>query len=240
MVIISALITFLSTLIGGLLALRYKGKLKLVLGFTAGVLLAVVAFDILPEVIELTAKTGVQAHKPMLALVLGFLIFHVLEKALLIHHAQEASYGKHRHPSVGLLSALALSGHSFLDGVGIGLGFQVSSAVGLLVVVAVVAHDFSDGMNTVSLMLVNKNTDRRALGLLLLDALTPTLGAASTFFFTLTEPALLLYLGFFAGFLLYIGASDILPEAHSEDSSWKTIAMTVLGVVFIFIVTRFV
>jgi zinc transporter ZupT len=49
-----------------------------------------------------------------------------------------------------------------------------------------------------------------------------------------------MYLAFFAGFLLYIGASDILPEAHSKDSSFKTIAMTLLGVVFIYAITNFI
>jgi len=48
-----------------------------------------------------------------------------------------------------------------------------------------------------------------------------------------------LYLGFFAGFLLYIGAAEILPEAHSQRSSVKTILMTILGVVLIFIISRF-
>jgi ZIP family zinc transporter len=47
------------------------------------------------------------------------------------------------------------------------------------------------------------------------------------------------YLGFFAGFLLYIGASDLLPQAHSEKSTTMTIVLTVLGAAFAFIVTRF-
>ena len=55
-------------------------------------------------------------------------------------------------------------------------------------------------------------------------------------FYKIKLPA---YLGFFAGFLLYIGASDILPEAHREGSSGMTIALTVLGTVFAFGVTRF-
>ena len=48
-----------------------------------------------------------------------------------------------------------------------------------------------------------------------LDALAPVVGAASTLLFTVPPDVLVLYLGFFAGFLLYIGVSDILPEAHS-------------------------
>jgi zinc transporter ZupT len=140
---------------------------------------------------------------------------------------------------VGVFSALALSGHSFLDGVGIGLGFKVSSTVGFIIALAVIAHDFSDGLNTVTLMLLNKNTLRRAVVLLFVDALTPVVGALSTLFFTLPASGVPLYLGFFTGILLYISASDILPQAHSKKSTTLTIVLTVLGTAFAFLVTRF-
>jgi len=222
------------------MGLRWRDRPHLILGFTAGTLLAVVAFDIFPEIIRLVGDTGVKVLYPMSALVVGFLGLHIAEKVLLIHHAQEESYGAHYHPTVGVLSALALSAHSFLDGMGIGLGFQVSPTVGIVVATAVIAHDFSDGLNTVSLMLTHKNTRRKAFQYLLVDAVAPVLGGASTLFFHLSEGKLLLYLGFFAGFLLYIGASDILPEAHSQGSSYRTILATLTGVLFIFIVTQLV
>ncbi len=230
---------FLSTYSGGVFALRHRDRLHLIMGFTAGVLVGLVAFDLLPEIFRLVGEAHIPSVAPMVALMIGFLAFHIAEKGLLIHHAHEEEYAVHQHPQVGLLSALALSGHSFLDGVGIGLGFQVNTAVGIIVAIAVIAHDFSDGLNTVTLMLVNRNSPGRALSLLLVDALAPVLGALSTFLFTIPHAWLPLYLGFFAGFLLYIGASDILPEAHSEHSSIGTLALTVAGVVFAFIVTRF-
>ncbi|MBI3380005.1 ZIP family metal transporter [Candidatus Gottesmanbacteria bacterium] len=238
--IILSLLTFVSTFCGGLFSLKYKNKLHLILGFTSGVILGVVAFDIFPEIINIVNNTHTNPTQPMIALVIGFLVFHVMEKLLLIHHGHEKQYTPHKHPSVGQLSALALSAHSFLDGVGIGLGFQVSAHVGILVALAVLAHDFSDGLNTVSLVILNKNTDKTALFFLLLDALTPILGTISTLIFKIPDDALLIYLGFFAGFLLYIGASDILPEAHSKHSSMKTIILTLLGVLLIYLITRIV
>jgi len=233
-------LTFISTLCGGLFGLRFKNKIKLILGFTAGVLLSVVAFDIFPEIIELVNDTHVSPRIPMLALVVGFLAFHILEKSLLIHHNHEDDYAIHKHPSVGIASALALICHSFLDGLGIGLGFQISSSIGLMVAIAVIAHDFTDGLNTVSLMLLNNNNQKRSILFLILDSLAPVLGILSSFLFHFPPTFLLIYLGFFAGFLLYIGASDILPEAHSVKSSYSTIAMTILGAAFIYLVTLIV
>ena len=106
-----------------------------------------------------------------------------------------------------------------------------------MIALAVIAHDFSDGLNTVSLMLVNKNTIKKSLGLLLIDSLAPVLGIIISLFVHLPAAWLVLYLGFFAGFLLYIGVSDILPEAHSNNSSYLTILMTISGIVFVYLIS---
>lgn len=233
-----AVATFLSTLIGGACALKYQHRLNLLMGFAAGVLLGVVGFDILPEIIVQVRDYGFNAQGIMIALVAGFLIFHVSEKLLLIHHGNEEQYVAHKHPQVGVLSALALAGHSFMDGVAIGLGFKVSSSVGVIVSFAVITHDFTDGLNTVTLMLHHDNSSRRTRHLLVLDAVAPVLGILATHFLAPSQHFLALYLGFFAGFLLYIGASDILPEAHSKDSSPLTIFMTLAGTLLSFALSR--
>ncbi len=238
--IILSFFTFISTSLGGLFALKNRDKLHYIMSFTAGVLLAVCFFDILPEGFNIIREQGLDVTPMLTALVIGFLFFHILEKSIIIHHAHEDEYADHKHPSVGLLGASGLSFHSFLDGVGIGLGFHVNPHVGMLIAIAVIAHDFSDGLNTVTLMLTNKNTKKKAMLLLFIDAVTPIIGVLSTFILKIPDNLLVLYLGFFAGFLLYIGASDLLPEAHSKHSSFKLVGLTILGVLFIFTVTRFV
>src|SRR4051812_31403221 len=162
MVLLLAFAAFCSTLLGGLTALRYKDNLHRLLGYTAGVIIGVVAFDILPEIFDAITERHFSATGPMVALVVGFLLFHIIEKSILIHHQHEGEYEDHHHPDVGIASALALSGHSFLDGVGIGLGFQVNTTVGIAVAIAVLAHDFSDGLNTVGLMLAHQNRTPKA------------------------------------------------------------------------------
>lgn len=222
----------ISTGLGGFFALRLKDRLPLLMGFAAGVVIGVVSFDLLPDIISQIQAGGFSPRAAMGALAVGFLLFHVLEKLIIIHHHDDCQNQGHKHPQVGVLSAVALTGHSFMDGIGIGLGFQINWKVGLVVGLAVVAHDFVDGMNTVILMVGNRNTTRQTLPYLASDAIAPTLGLLCTFFFRLSPFNLVLYLAFFAGFLLYIGASHILPEAHSEKSSVSVVALTLLGALF--------
>lgn len=233
-----ALVTVFSTLAGGYIAIRNKHRLHLVLGLTAGIILGVVAFEILPETFHLAEEGEVEFVWPMLALVAGFLLFHIVEKGILIHHAHEHEYGKHKHPRVGMFSAGALIGHSFLDGMAVGLAFQVDTVVGVAVAIAVIGHDFADGINTTSLMLAHKNSLSRTKLFLGLDAIAPVLGVLATLLISVSPAGLAIYLGFFAGFLLYIGASDILPQAHEESSSRYTVMLTVVGAAFIFAISQ--
>ncbi len=221
----------LSALIGGMFALRRQDKLHLILGFTAGVLLGLIAFDLLPEVFELAGGTrlfGVPAA--MVAFAGGFLTLHLVERTVALHTDHEHEYGDHHHPNVGLASAVALATHSFLDGLAIGLAFQASQAIGIAVAIAVVGHRFSDGLNTVALMTSHSNSRRRTLTMLGIVSVAPLLGALATAFVTVPDKVLGLYLGFFAGFILYLATADILPEAHTRHPSRLTLVFTFGGV----------
>jgi zinc transporter ZupT len=229
---------FLSTLLGGWFAIKQIRHLRHILGFTAGIILGVLAFDIFPEMFHIIYEFGLDPMWAMIALVVGFLGFHIAEKLLLIHHEHEHQYGEHKHPQVGILSSLALGGHGLLDGVGIGLAFQVNPAIGVAISLALIAHKFADGLNAASLMLIHKNSIKRTVQLVFINALLPIVGALSTLLFTIPEQYLPIYLGFFAGFLLYIGASDILPQAHDEKSDRLTILLTVGGVALMFLVAQ--
>jgi ZIP family zinc transporter len=234
-----SLATMGSTLGGGIFALRYRDRMHDLLSFTAGVLLGVVAFEVLPEIFELAGTHALNPRWAMAALVLGFVLFHGLAR-FIGTDPPHGHLGASR-PQVGVLSACALIGHSLMDGVAIGLAFQVSSSVGWSVGIAVITHDFCDGLNTVGLMLHHRNSTRRSKLMLALDAVAPPLGAASTALVQVPESVLTVYLGLFAGFLLYIGAADLLPAAHAgagTGTALRLIGWTTLGAVFIFAVSR--
>jgi zinc transporter ZupT len=219
LLVVIAAAAFLSTLLGGLLALKLRDKLHLILGFSAGAVIGVAFFDLLPEAINL----GEKFHSPAVILsctALGFLSYLVLDRILLFH-GDAASRGR--------FAAGVLCVHSLLDGIAIGLAFQTSHGVGIIVAIAVLSHDFSDGINTMNIVLKNQGRRPQALSWLIADALAPVLGVASTHFFTLPGEAFGTALALFAGFFLYIGASDLIPESYHAHPKFLTTAMTLAG-----------
>jgi ZIP family zinc transporter len=216
---IIAAAAFASTLAGGLLALKLRDKLHLILGFSAGAVIGVAFFDLLPEAIDI----GVRFHSPTRILAwtaLGFLFYLVLDRILSFH-----GDAAHR----GGFTASVLCIHSVLDGIAIGLAFQTSRAVGIIVAIAVLTHDFSDGINTMNVVLRNHGRRREAFRWLLLDAVAPVIGIASTFFFVLPSAGFGVALALFGGFFLYIGASDLIPESYHAHPKFLTTAMTLIG-----------
>lgn len=236
--VLLALLTVVSTTLGGVVALRARDRMHLVLGASAGVLLGLVAFDLIPEVFRLG---GVPDSVPsfMVAFVAGFLVLHVVERASGVHEPADSEYGEHHHRMSGTVGTAGLIGHSFLDGLGIGIAFQVSSSVGWAVAIAVLAHDFADGLNTVTLMRRAGHSKRRQAVALGLDAIAPVAGVLVAQLLSPPDSVLALYLGLFAGLLTYLATSDILPEAHAHHPSRITLLMTLLGVAFMYVVASF-
>ncbi len=241
-----ALAAFAATFLGGLFALRFKDKLHLVLGFSAGAVIGVAFFDLMPEALEL-GKGSHEASAITAAIALGFAAFMVLDRFFSLHsHSREEEehcQNEHHHHAAetgrGSLGAGSLSVHSFLDGLAIGLAFQVSAAVGAIVAVAVLVHDFSDGINTVSIILKNGGKARDAFKWLFVDAIAPVAGVAATFFIHVSESQLSLVLAVFCGFFLYIGASDLLPESHHAHPTLWTTFMSMLGILTLYSAIHF-
>ena len=135
------------------------------------------------------------------------------------------------------MSAAGLTFHSYLDGIAIGVGFQSSMKIGVLIALGIIAHDLSDGLNTVTVVLAHGNPRKSATTWLALDMIAPLIGAATTLMFNLSG-ILPWVLAFFAGSFIYIGASDLLPEAREHDSPWVGVA-TCVGMLAIYLITRF-
>lgn len=222
-----AFAAFFMTLAGGAFAFRYRRYLLYIMAFSAGLLIGVVFLDLIPEIAELATKHSIELRTLMIVAVGGFVGIFLLEKLTIIHGEKTHDTPGHHH-HVGLAGAIGLSFHSFLDGLAIGVGFKAGNEVGVVVLFAVLAHDFADGLNTVTFMLASRNSRWRTGMLLLIDAVAPVLGALCANIIDIEPRMLAFQLAFFAGFLLYLGAGDLLPHSH-EQPRFALIASTLAG-----------
>ncbi|MFF0457360.1 ZIP family metal transporter [Nocardia africana] len=236
--ILLALISMCSTLAGGLVAARIGERKRLILGLAAGIMLGVVAFDLIPDALAESDRVVSGVPGVLVAAVIGFFTIHIIEREMAIHIGHEQDFGRHTHdfPSVGLVATGGLIFHSMLDGLSIGVGFQTGTALGISVAIAVISHDFADGFNAFTIPTLYGNARRRALTLLALDALAPVAGAIIGTVIRVPPDVAGLYLGYFAGFLLYLATSDILPEAHSGRPSRTVLFCTIAGAALMFAV----
>jgi zinc transporter ZupT len=226
---------FAATMVGGIFAISLRDRLHLVLGFSAGAVIGVAFFDLMPEALETgTAVWG--SRTIMLVCAAGFFAYTLLDRAVMLHTAGEGE--NCHHHTRGWMGAGSFSAHSFLDGFAIGIAFQASRAVGIVVAIAVLVHDFSDGLNTVNVVVRNGGDRRMALRWLWMDAVAPVIGAGVSLFIVLPGHAIALILALFSGFFLYIGASDLLPESHHAHPKFFTTIATICGAATLLFATQ--
>ncbi|HEX3407915.1 MAG TPA: hypothetical protein VHS81_11810 [Caulobacteraceae bacterium] len=190
-------------------------------------MIGVALFDLAPEALSLGGKLA--APETVMGITgIGFCAYMLMDRAM-----RAAAEGRAGH-----LGPASLTLHSLVDGLGIGLAFQVSPAIGAVVAAAVLAHDLADGVNTVTLSLSGGGGPARARGWLIADAAAPLVGIGLTRLFTVPEGPLGLAIAVFAGFFLYIGASALAPASHRAAPQLRTSLATAAGMAAIWVVVR--
>lgn len=217
-----------ATLLGGLLALRFERRATLILGLTAGIVLGVALFDLIPEALALGAGTFT-ARAVLAGVGIGFGAYMLTDR--LLANSREGGWRWRAH-----LGPASLMLHSFLDGMVIGLAFQVSANIGWLVALAVLTHDLADGVNTVSLCLAtgNRQIARRWL---LADATAPLFGVTFGQFVPVPAPMLVPLMAVFAGTFLYIGACQLAPSSYALHPRLRTSLASIAGMALMYGVT---
>lgn len=249
---LAALLPFFSTLLGGLAALRFHHRLHPFMAFASGVLVATAVADLLPEAHVLVGEE--QGLEVGVAALAGYLVFTLIESFIhqqslehghvhdevdglvVEHHGDETASESHRWLAV--LPPASLLVHSTLDGMAIGLAFQVGAGIGLIVLLAVLAHDFADGMNVVTLALEAARGRGLAIVFLVLDALAPVIGAVLSYVVSIPDLVLGWMLAWFAGSFIAIGASHLLPESQHERPAEGPllIGLSAIGAVLVLVI----
>jgi zinc transporter ZupT len=215
-----------ATLLGGVLAFRFADRVAALLAIAAGVVLGVALFDLLPEAIEF----GADRYPPY---VLTMFAAAGLGGYLLLNRAsasveRRADWRAHLGPA-------SLTLHSFLDGLIMGVAFQIAPDVGWLVALAVLTHDLADGLNTVSLAMETRR--ETALRWLVVNGVAPLAGVIVGLLVTLPHAALAPVMAVFAGVFLYIGAIELVPRSLARDGRLRTTVQVLAGIGLMLVIT---
>ena len=226
-----------ATLAGGLLAVRFRRWLHLLLAVGAGLLLGAAFLDLLPEAIVLGTTSGQPVSRIMMITLLSLLGFFALESAL--DSVAARSDGRLPRISAGHVAGTMLIFHSLRDGMAIGAAFAASHSAGYAVAVGIAAHDLGDGMNTVLMTTGGRKPRLLDYGFLLADAVAPFAGGlfALRWFSSTTSSVVMLAVA--AGFFIQMAASDFLPEVRRSTASRTYAVLCVLsGVGLIYVANR--
>lgn len=234
------LLAMCSTLVGGYIAVAARRQIHLLMGLGAGVLLGAVFFDLLPESLTVASGQGWSFRLVLGIVVVGFLIFYLVERLLVLHACPEGVCSNEVHQHVGRLGSIGLIVHSTLDGAAIGAASLVNWRTGLLVALAVIAHDMSDGLNTILLVTHGERVRRRDVVFLVMDAIAPVVGGLLALAVLPPPAALAIFLAFASGFFLYTATSDLLPEAHRRSPSLTVSVAAIVGIAFIAVAVQLI
>jgi len=232
MYLVYASLATISSILGGVLPLYTKVRninSQYLIGFASGILISTALFEILPE--ALVEMGGSDFTVPLAA---GFFTLYLIEKVAMIHACKETECELHHTGWVGMIG---LSFESLLDGIAIAVGFIANPSLGLFIALAVIVHEFPVGFSTSVIMRSSGySVNKSFLALVLTSALT-IIGALIAPVF---PPSFFgAILAFTAGSFMYIGASDLLPEAHRQRVNWWVVAAVFSGALIIPLIEYF-
>jgi len=228
-ILISVLIQSLISLIGVITLAFNDEKLRKVLfilvSFSTGTLLGDVFIHILPEISEkYTFST-----KAAIFILIGFVLFFILEKFIHWQHCHIPTSEEHPHP-VGIINLVGDGLHNFIDGAVIAGSFLLSFPLGLATSLAVIFHEIPQEIGDYSILIHAGFTKKRALFYNFLSSLLAFLGAILVLIFGKpSDNFFLLILSFTAGGFLYLAGSDLIPELHKETAVWRSV-MQLVGI----------
>ena len=216
-VAVFSLLAAASDVAGGLVYLRSRFRLiqtRYAVGFASGILVSAAFVELIPAA-DISQNAAV--------VLLGFFSFYLIEKAIMLHSCGEEECEAH---TVDWIAVVGMASDNIVDGVGIAIGYMTNPSIGLLITLAVVAHEIPQGFTTAALATRSGfRFWRIVLFLVIAGAMYPVGAVLATF---IPTNLYTIAIAFVAGDFIYIGAGDLLAEAHKKFNA-IVVGSVVLG-----------
>ena len=207
-----------------------KRTLHLLISFATGVLLGAALMGLLPSALEFDAS--IKPAAIMLTVLLGILVFFVLEKTLIwrhSHHGDEPIDGHSEAHQAGYLILVGDTFHNFLDGVLITAAFVTSIDLGIVTALAIIAHEIPQELGDFAILINSGFSRSKALLLNGLSSVAMVIGAMLAWLNSDMLQAYVPYLlAFTASSFIYIAVADLIPSLHRGVRLRDTLAQLLL------------
>lgn len=233
------LATFIDGLVSlaGVFSLWVKEKLLnrivfILVAFSAGALLSGAFFHLLPESLE-----SLDAMKVFGFVLIGFILFFLIEKFLHWHHCHKTECKVHPFTYLILIGDGV---HNFFDGLIIAASFFVSVPFGIVTTLLILGHELPQELGDFAVLVYGGFSKTKALIYNFLSQLTAIIGGVVGYFLSTSIENIVPYiLPFAAGGFIYIAASDLVPELHKEPElkrSLTSFGFFIVGILFMLLI----
>lgn len=247
------------TAIGGVLSVLAAGLFLLLperqrtqilphgISFAIGALLTVSFWGLIPHAFEEARPEQLQSLSG--TILVGILLFFILEKLLIWRHCHSQTceahsedshdHGHHHHGkrSTGVLIILGDSIHNFVDGVLIAAAFLTDVHLGIVTSLAVAAHEIPQEVGDFAILLESGYSKGKALFYNILASLTTVIGGVLAYFSLEDLHQVLPYfLTLASSSFIYIAVADLIPSLHRKTdikTSLQQIGLILAGVLLI-------
>lgn len=223
-VILSAMISLIGTMLGASIGIIFKRPSKkllgAILGFAAGLMLSIVVFDLIPESIEKWSFSGT-----IIFAIIGILIVMTVDNIIPVKDELGSHY------KVAFLTALGLMLHNFPEGIIMGCGFMAGKTLGLKMSLIIAVHDIPEGMAVSAPLMVSRVKVTKILFYVFITALPTALGAwLGIFVGSISKDVLGACLALASGIMLYVVCGELLPESSRVWHGLTTTIGVLLGI----------
>lgn len=219
----------LGTTLGGIIGVSIKTNsnklLSFILEFAAGLMVAIVCFELIPEAMELSSILTV-----IIGIIIGVIIMIFCDNLVNYRYNKKRIVKLNSLAKTGIIVGIGLAIHNFPEGLAIGSGFSASTKLGITLAIAIALHDVPEG---ISMAVPMKNGGMKAYKVVLYTFLSGVTTGFGAFFGvligTISEQLISICLGFAAGAMLYISAGELIPESHKIYKGRMSYIGNILG-----------
>ncbi len=235
--LVSVFVVSIISLIGAIIMIINQKSIKkfliFMVSFAAGAMLGDVFIHMLPEL----AEEGGLTMTTSLYILLGILIFFILEKIIHWRHCHLSATKDHIH-SLAFMNLVGDAVHNFIDGILIAGSFLLSVPVGIATTVAVILHEIPQEMGDFGVLLHSGMKPKKALLFNFLSALTAVVGALIVLLIGINNEYIIqIIIPVTMGGFIYIANADLIPELHKETKISHSILQLIsflIGVAIMF------